>query len=597
LKPLKPGALIWSNNAAAPILRVIGRSTSRRDPIWASLKERPGQAREPGALGKYVRAGQTHRTSTFTVTEGPVHILLRGSGHIYAAVDSHAVIQGPLHGALARQFKDIEGRLQWATMNLSAYRGHRVHLEITGTGNVATEILGVVESARPPALPGERADPLTTPKTDLAKVSTLDQLASEYANGLRVASQACTMPSKALTPSLAALATWMNRHPELFYLSDQPRLDKLQKVSQAAFSARQQIVSKISHESRLAPAMLDGTPEDEFLLIRGNHKTPNGNVPRRLLTALGGQPNAGTKTGSGRLELADDILSPENPYASRVMVNRIWHHLFGRGIVPSTNNFGVLGQRPTHPKLLDHLASRFIREGWSVKRMIKAIVLSQTYRMSSSSDPQAIRIDATNQFLHHKPVKRLEGEIIRDQLLAVSGRLDRKMFGPSVPVFLTEFMQGRGRPGNGPLDGQGRRSIYLSVRRNFLHPMLLTFDMPIPFNSIGRRNVSNVPAQSLILMNDPFVVSQAELWAKRLLADPQWKQLEPLQRIDARLQHAYLNAFCRPPSAAEKQRLRQFLQSQAEALNIPAAARADDLRVWKDLLHILVNTKEFIFIE
>ena len=597
LQPLKPGSLIWSNDPAAPIQRVIGRSTSRRDPIWASLKERPGQAREPGALGKYVRAGQTHRTTTFTVTAGPVHILLRGSGHIYAAVDSHAVIQGPLHGALTRQFKDVDGKLQWATMNLTAYRGHRVHLEITGTGNVPTAILGVVESARPPVVPDERADPLTALKNDLATVSTLEQLATEYASGLQLASRAWTMQSKALTPPMAALATWINRHPELFYLSDQPRLEKLQKVSRAAFSARQDIVSKISYESRLAPAMLDGTPEDEFLLIRGNHKTTNGNVPRRLLTALGGKPQAGTKTGSGRRELADDILSPANPYTSRVMVNRIWHHLFGRGIVPSTNNFGVLGQRPTHPQLLDHLASRFIGEGWSVKRMIKTIVLSQTYRMSSSSNPQAIQIDATNQLLHHKPVKRLEGEVIRDQLLTLSGRLDRKMFGPSVPIFLNEFMQGRGRPGNGPLDGQGRRSIYLSVRRNFLHPMLLTFDMPIPFNSMGRRNVSNVPAQSLILMNDPFVVSQAELWAKQLLADPQWKTLDPGQRIDARLQHVYLSAFCRPPNAGEKQRLSQFLQSQGEALNIPVAARADDVRIWKDLVHIVVNTKEFIFIE
>ena len=127
--------------------------------------------------------------------------------------------------------------------------------------------------------------------------------------------------------------------------------------------------------------------------------------------------------------------------------------------------------------------------------------------------------------------------------------------------------------------------------------MLLTFDMPIPFNSMGRRNVSNVPAQSLILMNDPFVVSQAELWAKQLLADPQWKTLDPGQRIDARLQHVYLSAFCRPPNAGEKQRLSQFLQSQGEALNIPVAARADDVRIWKDLVHIVVNTKEFIFIE
>ena len=229
--------------------------------------------------------------------------------------------------------------------------------------------------------------------------------------------------------------------------------------------------------------------------------------------------------------------------------------------------------------------------------MIKTIVLSQTYQMSSRSNPAAFQVDATNQLLHHKPVKRLEGEVIRDQLLALSGRLDPKMFGPSIPIFLTEFMQGRGRPGNGPLDGHGRRSIYLSVRRNFLHPMLLTFDMPIPFNSMGRRNVSNVPAQYLILMNDQFVVAQAELWAKRLLDDPQWKNLEPAQRISGRLNDAYLNAFCRLPTEIEEKQLTEFLHAQGAALNIPPEDRTDDLRVWKDLVHILVNTKEFIFIE
>ena len=126
--------------------------------------------------------------------------------------------------------------------------------------------------------------------------------------------------------------------------------------------------------------------------------------------------------------------------------------------------------------------------------------------------------------------------------------------------------------------------------------MLLTFDMPIPFNSMGRRNVSNVPAQSLILMNDPFVVAQAELWAKRLLDDPQWKNLEPVKRISGRLNNAYLNAFCRLPTEIEEKQLTEFLHAQGAALNIPPEDRTDDLRVWKDLVHILVNTKEFIFI-
>src|SRR5262249_31419330 len=144
-------------------------------------------------------------------------------------------------------------------------------------------------------------------------------------------------------------------------------------------------------------------------------------------------------------------------------------------------------------------------------------VVSSAYRMSSSSGA-GDRIDPRNLLLHRMRVRRLEGEAIRDALLAVSGRLNRKRYGPSVAVHLNAFQDGGGRPASGPLDGDGRRSIYLAVRRNFLSPMLLAFDTPSPFSTVGRRTVSNVPAQSLILMNDPFVHQQARVWARRVLA-------------------------------------------------------------------------------
>ena len=137
------------------------------------------------------------------------------------------------------------------------------------------------------------------------------------------------------------------------------------------------------------------------------------------------------------------------------------------------------------------------------------------------------------------PVRRLEAEAIRDSILAVSGRLDEKVGGPSVEVYLTPFMEGRGRPAGGPLDGDGRRSLYIKVRRNFLSPMMLAYDMPIPFATVGRRSVSNVPAQALILMNDPFVVQQAGVWAKRVLAEG---GKGPQERIT----EMYLEAFAAP---------------------------------------------------
>ncbi|MCP4512278.1 MAG: DUF1553 domain-containing protein, partial [Fuerstiella sp.] len=182
------------------------------------------------------------------------------------------------------------------------------------------------------------------------------------------------------------------------------------------------------------------------------------------------------------------------------------------GIVESVDNFGWLGHRPSHPELLDHLTWTFIHEDeWSFKRLIRRVVLSRTFGLSSRpEDSRAIEVDPKNRLLHRMPIRRLEAEAVRDQILAVSGRLNPTLLGPPIPVHLTEFVVGRGRPGiSGPLDGDGRRSIYTAIRRNFLPTMMLTFDMPIPFSTVGRRNVTNVPVQSLALMNDRFVFEQA----------------------------------------------------------------------------------------
>ena len=235
---------------------------------------------------------------------------------------------------------------------------------------------------------------------------------------------------------------------------------------------------------------------------------------RRFLEALSGTPLS--SPGSGRLELARLVTDPvKNPLIGRVIVNRVWCHLFGRGIVASTDNFGVLGELPTQPELLDWLADDFVKGGWSIKRLIRSLVLTNAYRMASNGDTRAEAADPQNRLWHRANIRRLEGEAIRDSILAVSGSLDRKMFGPPVPIHLTPFMEGRGRPGHsGPLDGAGRRSIYLEVRRNFPDPFLTTFDLPGPGNTVGRRSMSNVPAQALVLLNDPFVHEQAERWAK-----------------------------------------------------------------------------------
>jgi hypothetical protein len=309
-------------------------------------------------------------------------------------------------------------------------------------------------------------------------------------------------------------------------------------------------------------------------------------MPRRPPEILTGLVTPAPTSGSGRLELARRLADPSNPLLARVLVNRIWQHHFGAGIVRTPDDFGRMGQPPTHPELLDYLAAEFVRRGWSVKQMHRLMLLSSAYRMSSRPDDTATRLDPENRLLSRMSVRRLEAEAVRDAILAVSGRLNPAMHGPSVLPYLTAHMEGRGRPVAGPLDGEGRRSIYINARRNFLTPMLLSFDYPSSFSTIGFRGVSTVPAQALTLMNDPFVVQQAGRWAERILAGP---GKDDAQRIDA----LYQTAFARPPGPAERYDVLLFLQHQAGRYG----CGTDDPRVWADLCHVLINVKEFIFID
>jgi hypothetical protein len=333
-------------------------------------------------------------------------------------------------------------------------------------------------------------------------------------------------------------------------------------------------------------AAYDGDGVESPVFRRGSHKALGDIVPHRYLEAI--DPTTFGGPGSGRLELARRVASPNNVLTGRVMVNRVWHHLFGRGIVPTVDDFGVMGEPPSHPDLLDHLADRFVQGGWSLKRLIREVMLSSTYRMSSTSagDPRVAQVDPANVLLHRANVRRLQGEAIRDAMLAVSGRLDRKVYAPIAEVHLTDFLTGLGRPkDSGPLDGFGRRSLYTKVRRNFLPSMMLAFDTPIPFSAIGRRSVSNVPAQALILMNDPFVHEQARAWAEATLKEPGLNDEE-------RIAHMYRRAFARPPTDDERRDGLEFLRGQADAYG----ARAGDARVWADFAHVLFNAKEFVFV-
>jgi hypothetical protein len=307
---------------------------------------------------------------------------------------------------------------------------------------------------------------------------------------------------------------------------------------------------------------------DRTIAKRGDAKTPGDLAPRGFLPVLA-QMAPATK-GSGRLELAEAVLAPSNPLPPRVFVNRVWQQLFGRGLVATVDDFGKMGEVPTHPELLDLLASRFARDG-SFKKLIRSIVLTHAWQRKSSPDEEG------GKWLASYPLRRLDGEALRDAVLAASERLDRTIGGPSVPVrTVGDFFGGGLQPDRGPIDGDGRRSIYIRVRRNFPEPFLTVFDKPAPFTSFGRRNVSNVPAQALTLMNDPFVVEQAAAWAKRIVATPGTRS--------ERISRMHREAFARPATEAEL--------AAAEAFLNPA----DNVESWAEYAHTFFNVKEFLYV-
>ena len=491
----------------------------------------------------------------------------------------------------ARQAKDTAKRerfTRWIEHDLTAHRGHRVHLEFSPEGSDDLAIAMVIEAARKPIPYGPSRSLLID---RLAACRTLPDLARVYQELLLEASERMAADAIGRSPrsaSFARLADWLVRHPHISLGPPSERSMRFQAL-EPFFSSRQELLNRIQAASTTAPALLDGNGIDQPLLQRGEPHQPGPRVPRRFLEAVAGPGPLASGGGSGRLQLAGVLTASSNPLLDRVWVNRVWHHLFGRGIVASVDNFGWLGERPSHPELLDHLAYWFrVRAKGSLKRLVRRIVLSQSYRMSSrASDLAAARVDPENRLLHRMNLRRLEAESIRDAVLAISGRLDLQMSGPPVPVHKGDVVLFRGAPKKlGPLDGNGRRSIYVAARRNFLSSLLLTFDTPKPFATVGRRDVSNVPAQSLALMNHPFFHQQARGWARRL--EKTGGEVSPARRIRI----MYLEAFGRPPTLAE---IGACLKSLGRMSRLQTDSD-NDLSAWVSLSHALFNVKELIYI-
>jgi hypothetical protein len=369
----------------------------------------------------------------------------------------------------------------------------------------------------------------------------------------------------------------------VFSDSKQPPADAPEHIAVETLPASDQEALPVEPFGMIAA---EDQPHNLRIHLRGNHLNPGDEVPRGFLHLLAGDKPKRYTNGSGRLELAEALFSPDNPLTARVMVNRIWQHHFGEGLVRTVDNFGKTGDRPSHPELLDYLSWRFRESGWSVKAMHREIVLSNAYRLSSVPNQRSREVDPTNRLLSYMRVKRLEGETIRDAILAASGSLDLTTYGPSVRPHISPYQDGRGKPESGPLDGAGRRSVYLEVRRNFITPLFLAFDYPLPSTTVGRRSVSTVPSQALMLMNNAFVAAEASRWAARALSEHKDRK--------ARLDSMFLCAYGRLPDATDRAQIADFLDQQAARY---PGGTAEDARVWADLAHVIFNSKEFIFVK
>jgi hypothetical protein len=540
-----------------------------RDHFWDPMSQHVDAVNRQNRYAQVQEAGKILPTKMFPLRTGKLSYLVRGSIRVFASVDSHRLIAGPLHGETLLESNGSSESYRWVTHSLDRYVGKTIHLEFSPIADQDFALVQVIDGLPPEATESTEND---------SPVVFINQI-REALNGW------LSSPNELNDQQLvqcAAMLQELVRNPESWLGAGHSTIDRLKNLTEQWHSAEQTLAGQLPWHSRLGMAMRDGSGIDDAVLIRGNHLRPGNLVPRRNLEALSDGLFPYQGTGSGRLELALQWTHPDNPLVARVIANRVWHHLTGRGLAATTDDFGALGTPPSHPLLLDMLAQDMIEQGWSIKSLIRAICLSHTYQQASIASLDSMNIDPDNELLSHARVRRLESEAIRDTLLAVTGELDLRWMPDaesSVPVHLTDFLEGRGRPNrSGPLDGRAKRSLYLEVRRNFLHPMMTAFDMPNPFSSMGRRNVSNVPAQALILLNDPLVHQVAGRWSQRIV--DQFGSDE--HRVRAMLREVGL----REPSNQQMEQAIAFIHSD-DFENAKVAYHA--------LAHMLLNRKDLLF--
>ncbi len=425
------------------------------------------------------------------------------------------------------------------------------------------------------------------------KVSTIK------AKGNAKGKQAANKKLAAAKKKLARLKQQVKKNPDV-----EKRLKKQTQKLETQIAQFQKQIKQQKGQAANSPkggelmmAVLDSSnPHDTELRIRGEPNDKGESIPRGFLTvgSVGNVPRVDVSK-SGRLELTEWLTQKDNPLTARVAVNRIWQHLFGRGIVATVDNFGANGDRPTHPELLDRLASDFIANSWSVKKMTRSIVLSRTYQLGGTDNRSAQSVDPDNHFLWRSNHRRLEVEAIRDSMLASSGQLDPEPGKGSIVQTVGDGIVGRNLQPAQFVSQNKKRSVYLPIVRGEVPEIFKVFDFPEPSMIAGRRDVTTVATQALYMMNSDFVIEQSTELAKRLLADD---GMDDARRVDL----AYQLTLSRMPTKEEVDSSLSFVEETAASLGgeggpKPSKNDMPTVKAWAGLAQALFASAEFRYVE
>ncbi len=547
------------------------------------------------ALG--IRQQLALRSPTFELSHPKVALRIRGAiAQSSINVDNYFMIE--FHGLLFGDMrKPIDQTTDWKWVvhagNCNKYQNHPAFLSIDDDENSWFELSEVrLCHTAPPEEPHAwstellHSDPTKSLDALMRELEqrisfALKELSKSNANDANTPAPTDSKLSSAISFLRAACIESQRLKIPLPWMEDRELAKLIEQF---------ETLQKRTPEPERILAIHEGTPRDTAKTIRGNPHKTGERVPRTNLQALGGElleklsskTSSAQRPTSGRAELAELLTRPDHPLTARVLVNRVWFHLMGQGIIDTPDNFGVLGGAPSHPELLDHLVTGFVEHDWSIKWLVREICLSETYRLASIALPEHKTDDPNGRLLSHRQVKRLSAEQLRDAMVWLSGSLDNRTSGESVAIHLTSQMTGRGRPkDSGPLDSKGRRSLFIETRRNFLNPLLVVFDQPPPATTVGKRNQSNVPAQALSLLNDPLVHQMAQRWSEQVALS--------CNDHESRIALMFQQAYSRAPTADELRNCGALFQG----LSPDSKESSEALR---ELAHVLMCAKEFQYL-